>query len=68
MNLDQVADIFRDYIHSPMHTLNKELREWLSQEEMDLNQYFELMNVYLLSMYQGLLYAATQSAHLSRRT
>ena len=64
MDIDRVADGVRDYLHSPMHTLNKQLDDWFAQDEgkRDLNQYIETFNIDVLSMYAGLLYAGQQSA------
>ncbi len=62
MDIDDVADAIRDYMHSPMHELNQELHDLFSQDETDLNQYIERYNTEILSIYGGLLYAAMQSA------
>lgn len=62
MDIDTLADAFRDYFHRPMHELNARLHGMFSQEETDLNSYIESYNTNILSLYQGLLYAAAQSA------
>ncbi len=62
--VDQIADIFRDYVHGPLHTFNYELNELFAQDDdaQDLNKYIEMYNVDVLSMYQGFLFAAMQSS------
>ena len=64
VDLDQLADVFRDYVHSPLHDFNQNLDDMFAQDDgkQDLNQYLEKYNTDFLSMYQGLLYAAAQSA------
>ena len=62
MDIDEIADALSSYFHSPMHDLNRELKDLFSQDESDLNQYIELFNSDILSMYEGLLYAALQAS------
>jgi hypothetical protein len=62
IKVDKVADILRDYVHSPFHSFNQKLNELFAQDEGDYNSYIERFNTDILSMYQGLLYAAVQSA------
>lgn len=61
--VDQVADLMRDSVHHYMHDFNHEMNELFAQDDdaQDLNQYIEKLNVYVLTMYQGLLYAGNQS-------
>jgi len=65
--VDQVADILRDIVHSPLHTLNHHLMNLFGQHDdaQDLNQYIEIFNTDVISTYAGLLYAAQQSARHS---
>jgi len=60
--VDQVADLFRDVIHSPLHSLNHNLDKMFAQDNDDYNQYIEMFNKDVLTMLEGILYAATQSA------
>ncbi len=62
--VDTAADAIRDYVHSPLHTLNHELNELFAQDDDadDLNQYIEIFNIDVLTLYQGLLYASLQSS------
>lgn len=60
--VDTVADLLRDFVHSPLHEVHGVMYEMFSQEKQDLNQYIEMYNVDILTMYQGILYAAAQSA------
>lgn len=60
--VDQVADLFRDVIHSPLHTFNHYLDDIFAQDNKDFNQYIEMFNKDVLTMLEGILYAATQSA------
>jgi Flp pilus assembly pilin Flp len=64
VDFDEVVDALRDYVHHPLHTLNHEFNEFFAQDSdaQDLNQYIELFNTDILSMYQGLLFAAMQSS------
>ncbi len=61
VDLDSIIDAFRDYLHHPLHTMNHYLNTIFAQDEGDWNQYIEHFNIDMLSMYQGLLYAAMQS-------
>lgn len=65
--VDQVADVLRDYVHHPLHTLNHELNELFAQDDdaKDLNQYIEIFNIDVLTVYQGLLYAALQASRFT---
>lgn len=49
-------------IHDLMHDLNKNIDDWFSQDDDNYNKYIEFYNTDILSMYEGLLYAVTQSA------
>ena len=64
VQLDNVIDLLRDVVHHPLHTLNAKFDDIFAQDNdsTDLNQYIELFNTDILSMYQGLLYAAVQSS------
>lgn len=59
--VDNVADVIHT-VHKGFHTLNHYANEFFAQDEDDLNQYIEMYNVNILTMYQGLLYAAMQSS------
>ncbi len=60
--VDQAADLFRDVIHSPLHSFNHHLDDLFAQDNKDLNQYIEMFNKDVLTMLEGILFAATQSA------
>ncbi|MFN8390297.1 MAG: pilus assembly protein TadG-related protein [Bdellovibrionota bacterium] len=64
VDFDSVVDALRDYVHHPLHTLNAKFDDIFAQDNgsSDLNQYIELFNTDILSMYQGLLYAAMQAS------
>ncbi len=60
--VDMVADGIAA-VHSPLHSLDKELKSLFSQaEDTKFNKYIEMINTDFLSMYQGILYAAMQSS------
>jgi hypothetical protein len=60
--VDSFADLLRDVVHKPLHAINHQLNNLFAQDEQDLNQYIELFNKDVLTMLEGILYAATQSA------
>ncbi len=60
--VDQAADALRDYVHKPLHAINHTLDDMFAQDNKDLNQYLEMFNKDVLTMLEGILYAATQSA------
>ncbi len=62
MQIDRLADALRDGLHGPMHRLNQQLDGMFAQDQSDLNRYIDMFNADLLSMYEGLLFAAVQSA------
>ncbi len=63
-NLDTFIDLLKTGVHSPLHTFNSFLNEIFPQDDdsQDLNQYIELYNTDILSMYHGLLFAALQAS------
>lgn len=58
--VDTVADAISS-VHELFHTVNQKLNDWFAQDEQDFNKYIEYFNIDILTIYQGLLYAATQS-------
>jgi len=64
VQLDNVIDLLADVVHHPLHTLNSKFNDLFAQDDdaSDLNQYIEIYNIDILTMYQGLLYAAIQSS------
>ena len=64
VQLDNVIDLLADVVHHPLHTLNSKFNDLFAQDDdaQDLNQYIEIYNIDILTMYQGLLYAAIQSS------
>lgn len=63
IDLDTFIDLMRDFVHHPLHTLNHFVDDLFAQDDdaQDLNQYLELFNIDLWTVYHGLLYAAVQS-------
>ena len=63
-NLDSFIDILKDPVHHLLHTFNSEMNDIFAQDDdsQDLNQYIELYNTDILSMYHGLLFAAMQAS------
>ncbi len=59
--VDSAADGFAE-IHKLLHDANHFLDDWFAQDNEDMNQYIELFNKDVLTMLEGILYAATQSA------
>ncbi len=59
--VDSVADAVHA-VHKAAHTMNHYANEYFAQDENDLNQYIEMYNINILTMYQGMLYAAMQSS------
>ena len=49
-------------LHDVLHGANHYLDDWFAQDNKDMNQYIELFNKDVLTMLEGILYAATQSA------
>ena len=60
-NVDTAADGLAE-VHSLFHAGNHYLDDWFAQDNKDMNQYIELFNKDVLTMLEGILYAATQSA------
>ena len=63
VDLDSFIDILKS-AHSGLHTINHTLDDLFAQDDdaQDLNQYLEIYNIDVLTMYQGLLFAALQSS------
>ena len=64
VDLDQFIDLLRNGVHHPLHLFNSELNKIFPQDDdsQDLNQYLELYNTDIISMYHGLLFAAMQAS------
>ncbi len=64
--IDLGGDAFHA-IHYAAHKFNQLMNDMFAQDDdaQDLNQYIEMMNVDLLTLYSGLIYAAVQSGRYS---
>lgn len=63
VDLDSFIDVLKS-AHSGLHTINHTLDDLFAQDDdaQDMNQYLEIYNIDILTMYQGLLFAALQSS------
>jgi len=61
--LDQAGSAV-DGVHKMVHSLNQEFKESFGQHEgaTDVNQYIEMMNTDIISTFEGIMFAALQSA------